>query len=559
MKKQQHSIDGFVPRRSGAQVGGLHASDAKPAKTNHTTLRELHTASSNSHRTEPARRQVGIKRSEIDESLKGIDAPSGDGSKKQKRRKSPEQKARRRKVIKRVALLLIVILVAVGGYVGVRALMASDRVLNGNILDVFQNKPLQQDSNGRSNILVLGTSDDDANHGGADLTDSMMILSVDQKNKNAYLVSIPRDLYVKFGRACNSGYAGKINEYYNCIKEGDSKESLQAALKGSASFIGDIFGMDIQYGVNLNHTVIRQLVSAVGGITVNIQSRNPNGVLDSNFDWKCGVGDRKVSRAEQLRRCPPSGHFIDFPNGEVNMDAEHALYFTMARGDRAPTYGLEQSNFDREKNQQLVIKAIQEKATSAGTLSNIGKVTSLIDAVGDNLRSTFETAEIRTLVDLGNSIKQDDIQSLPFNDEEKELSLMSTGNAGGMSIVQPSAGLYNYTDLRAYLMENLSNNPITKEKASVVVLNGSGVAGAAQTESTKLQEQGIIVSSIANAPAGDYGKAKIYQITTDKTATAAKLKEIYGAALLTTEPPVAAAAGTDFIIIIGAASTTGTQ
>ncbi len=28
------------------------------------------------------------------------------------------------------------------------------------------------------------------------------------------MFSIPRDLYVKFGMACNSGYAGKINEYF---------------------------------------------------------------------------------------------------------------------------------------------------------------------------------------------------------------------------------------------------------------------------------------------------------------------------------------------------------
>lgn len=559
MRKQQHSIDGFVTRRSGAQVGSLHSSDAKVSqKLNPTTLRELHTAANTDDRLQ-AKRTIGISRSEIDESLKGIDTDADQGSKKKKVRKSPEQKARRKKIVKRVLLLLLVILIAVGGYVGIKALIAGGQVLNGNILDVFQNKPLQQDSNGRSNILVLGTSDDDENHGGADLTDSMMILSVDQNNKDAYLISIPRDLYVQFGRACNSGYAGKINEYYNCIKEGDSKEQLQAALKGSSAFIGNIFGMDIQYGVNLNHTVIRQLVSAVGGITVNIQSRDPNGVMDSNFNWKCGEGDPKVSRAERIRRCPPSGHFIDFPNGEVTMDAERALYFTMARGDRAPTYGLEQSNFDREKNQQLVIKAIQKKATSAGTLSNIGKVTSLIDAVGDNLRSTFETAEIRTLVDLGNSIKPDDIKSLPFNDDENEQNLMTTGNAGGMSIVRPVAGLYDYSGLRAYLMENLSNNPITKEKASVIVLNGSGVAGAAQTESTKLQEQGIIVSSVGNAPQGDYGKAKIYQITSEKTATAAKLKELYGVALLTTQPPVPVAAGTDFIVIIGAATTGGTQ
>ena len=550
MTKQRHSIDGFTPRRAGADLGGLHKKD-KATPVRPTTLRELHTAGATTPHAEPKK---GIRRSDIDESLKGIDSPAED--KKSRKRKSPEQKAKRRKLIKRVAILLVVLLICAGGFLGVKALLAGGQVFKGNILDIFQNKPLQQDSNGRSNVLVLGTSDDDEGHGGADLTDSMMILSVDQTKKDAYLISIPRDLYVKYGRACNSGYAGKINEYFDCVRENKDIEGTQAALKESSKFVGDIFGLDIQYGVNLNHTVIRQLVSAVGGITVNIQSRNPNGVMDSNFDWKCGEGDRKVSKAERLKRCPPSGHFIDFPNGEVTMDAEHALYFTMARGDRAPTYGLEQSNFDREKNQQLVIKAIQKKATSAGTLSDITKVSALIDAVGSNLRSTFETAEIRTLVDLGNSVQQDKIKSLPFNDEKQDLQLMTTAMVGGASIVQPSAGLYDYSDIRAYLQENLSNNPVTKEKASIVVLNGSGVAGAGQKESDKLTQQGFVVSNVANAPAGDYGKAVIYQLSSEGvSATAEKLKQIYGVSIKQEDPPVAVAEGTKFVVIIGQATT----
>ncbi|OGL21588.1 hypothetical protein A2707_06160 [Candidatus Saccharibacteria bacterium RIFCSPHIGHO2_01_FULL_45_15] len=548
-KQNNNSIDGFVRRRSGARVGELHNQEqGASVGPTPTTLRELHTAGNT--KTSSIKRS-GINRSEIDESLKGIDV-AGD-TEKGRKRKNPEQKARRRKIIKWSSVLIVLIIVSVGGFVAVKALMAGGNVFQGNLIDAFQNKPLKQDSNGRSNILVLGTSDDDKNHSGADLTDSMMIVSIDQNKKDAYLISIPRDLYVKYGKACNSGYAGKINGYFDCVKEGDSKEQIAAALTDSATFAGDIFGMDIQYGVNLNHTVIRQLVAAVGGITVNIQSRNENGVMDSNFDWKCGEGDRKVTRAERIKRCPPSGHFIDFPNGEVTMDAERALYFTMARGDRAPTYGLEQSNFDREKNQQLVIKAIQKKATSAGTLADIGKVSGLIDAVGDNLRTTFEAAEIRTLMDLGNKVPQDNIKSLPFNDEKTQLTLMGTGMIGAASVVQPSAGLYNYSDLRAYIKENLSSDPMVKEKAAVVILNGSGIAGAGQKEADKLEEKGFTITTIANAPVADYGKVKVYRIgeAAEAPGTAARLKELYGVELLTTDPPVTVTAGTKFVIVVG--------
>lgn len=544
-RKNNHSMDGFIPRRQGAQLGELHTNRRRAVtEPNPGTLRDMATVGS---QAQTPRQQTGLRRSEIDESLKGIDNPVPGTSKK---RKSPEQRARRRKIVKRIALLLAIIIVAVGGYVGMRALLASGNVLQGNVFDLIQHTPLKMDENGRSNVLVLGTSEDDPGHQGANLTDSMMILSVDQNKKNAYMISIPRDLYVKYGMACNSGYAGKINEYYDCAHDGEGVEEDRKALTKSADFVGDIFGLDIQYGVNVNYTVMRDLVNAVGGtITVNIESRDPRGQMDSNFDWKCGVGDRKVSRAEVLRRCPPRGHFIDYPNGPAVLDAEHALYLAQARGDAAPTYGFEQSNFDREKNQQKIIKAIREKAVSAGVLTDFGKVTSLIDALGNNLRTTFETKEFRTLVDLAKDTKSEDIKSISLIDADEPV--MGTGNVNGMSVVRPTAGTYDYSDLRALLKKKLSSDPVLREGATVAVLNGSGVAGVAQTEAGKLEEKGFIIGAVANAPAGTYPAYTVYQIGTGNSGTAAKLKQLYGVAITKTDPPTAVAAGTKFVVIVG--------
>ncbi len=40
---------------------------------------------------------------------------------------------------------------------------------------------------------------------------------------------------------------------------------------------------------------------------------------------------------------------MQLTNGKHEMDGEKAMWFSRARGLVAPTYGLEQSNFDREK------------------------------------------------------------------------------------------------------------------------------------------------------------------------------------------------------------------
>ncbi|MEO5950422.1 MAG: LCP family protein [Candidatus Saccharimonadales bacterium] len=550
MTKQRSNVDGFMPRRSASQLGEFHNPHQKP-KINEPLSGHLQSSDKTVGAPVLVNEKRGVTRGDIDDSLRDIDGEVINETKRARRRrlKKGTPKSKTKRIIKWVIILILLGLVSIGGYLGYKVLSASGSVFKGSIFDLVQSQPLKQDTNGRTNILIVGTSEDDPGHEGGTLTDSIMIMSIDQTKKNVYLISVPRDLYVKYGQACNAGYAGKINEYYGCVKEGDSLDQQRAGLTKTGSFIGEIFGLDVQYGVNVNYTVMRQLVNAVGGITVTIESRDPRGQMDSNFDWKCGVGDRKVSRSEVLRRCPPSGHYIDYPNGPVNLDAEHALYLAQARGDIAPTYGFEQSNFDREKNQQKIVKAIRDKAINAGTLSDLGKVTGIIDALGSNLRTTFETKEIRTLVDLMKSIKDQDIQSISLIDGDAPL--MTTGNAGGMSIVQPSAGLYDYSAIRAAVRKQLSSDAVTKEAANVEVLNGSGVPGTAQVEADALTAKGITVTVIGNAPEGTYGDIDVYMIATDKPATKARLEDLYKIKVKTTKPPVAVSADTDFVVIFG--------
>ena len=535
-QQRNNSLDGFVPRRPGAQSA---TELGKQSGDRFNTPRPISTVARPSSKTVGA---SSIVRGELDESLKGIDLP--EEGKNAKKRRSGKQKSKLRRIIKWVVILLVIAGLGIGGYLAYKTLNAGGQIFKGSLLDIVQNQPLKQDTNGRSNILVVGTSTDDPGHEAGYLTDSIMVLSVDQKNKNAYMMSIPRDLEVQYGQSCLTGNRGKINVYFNCVGGGEGNiDADREALTKEAGFIGKLLGLDIQYGVNVNYTVMRDLVNAVGGITVNIEgSGGAPGVMDSNFDWKCGVGDRKVSRAEVLRRCPPNGHFIEYPNGPANLDAEHALYLAQARGDITPTYGLGRSNFDREINQQKIVKAIREKATSAGVLADFSKVSSVLDALGSNLRTTFEAKEIRTLVSLAKDIQDKDIQSISFIDNDPPLF---NGNA------QPSAGMYNFRDIQAYVKKKLTSNPITREEASVVVLNGSGIAGIGQKEADKLTEQGFVISNIANAPQGKYEDVEVYQIGDGKDATKAKLESLFGVTIKTAAPPAGASAGTNFVVIFG--------
>lgn len=524
MAQQKHTIDGFVPRRSGTQspndVSMKTASRFNKPQPITTDI--------------PARRTLGasasIAKTDLDESLKGID-DLGEGA-KGKKRQDGKAKHKVRRIIKWVAIGLLVVALAVGGYLVYKALNASNQIFKGNILDIVQNVPLKEDANGRSNILVFGTSEDDPEHEGANLTDSIMVISLSQKDKNAYMISIPRDLYVEYGATCPEGFRGKINSLYSCFSE--DEDSQEAAGAGALQKkVGEVLGLDIQYYTHLNYTAVRQAVDAVGGVDVTIESSDPKGILDRNFDWRCNY------------KC----YYVNYKNGEtVHMDGEHALAFSRAR-NAAGGYGLPNGNFDREKNQQKVIKALREQAVSAGTLTNIGKISGLLDALGNNLRSNFATKEIRTLMTLGNDIKSENIQSVSLVEEGH--MLVTTGNISGSSIVRPIAGLYDYSQIQAYITKKVNANEITREGARVVVLNGSGVSGVAQTEADKLTAKGFTISTVDNAPEGQYGAAEIYQIGEGMTATKAALESLFGVKVKTSAPPVSVAEGTNFLVIIG--------
>ena len=548
MKNKQPSIDGFIPRRSGSQLGERHALRAPAVVTPRSDHDNVKARSTSVGAIRPER---VIDRSDIDKSLSEIDEPEaavhgakGKVSRRERRRLKDAQRTRgqkiRRRVVKIAAIVAAVILLAVGGFLAYKTFIAAGLALNGNLFDLLQQQPLKQDANGRSNFLVLGTTDDDPTHQGNNLTDTIMVVSVDQKNKNAYMFSLPRDLYVSYGQLCLSGDKGKINAYFSCSNSGTDEAAEKDRLQNAQEFIGDILGMDIQYAVHVNSVVVRDAVDAVGGIDVDIQgSGGAPGVYDSNFDWGCNY------------KC----YRVKYDNGVHHLNGEQAMYLAMARGDRAPTYGLGRSNFDREQNQQKIMIALKQKATSTGILTNVSAIAKLIDAVGNNLRTNVNTKEIRTIMDVANTMKPADIHTVDFL-TSGDTPLFTTGSVPSAgSVVYPALGIGNYTDLRTFIAKKLSKNPVVRESATVVVLNGSETNGVAQAAADELEKVGFTIGAVDNAPEGSYGKVTIYQLGNKKTASAAKLKQMYGVELKKDEqPPLAVSTGTDFVVVIGDAS-----
>lgn len=488
--------------------------------------------------------------SDIESSLDGIDElPSSNNDeaasrREQRRAKKAAQKAKKSKkplskgkIAKRIVLTLLVILLAAAGYFAYKLYTAGGKMFKGNPLDAFTTKTrLAQDSNGRTNILVFGTSGysmDENAWDGAMLTDSIMVLSISQDKDDAYMISLPRDLYVKHTCKILGTTTGKLNETFYCaLKVNNNEEDGAKALMAKA---GEILGLDIQYYVHADWTALTQSVDAVGGVDIKIESTDPRGIYDS-------------------------GTKIRYKNGEIaHLDGQKALALSRARNHNAGDYGLAGGNYDREKNQQKILAALQQKALSAGTLLNPSAVNGLIDSLGNNLITNFDSGHIQTLIDVAKNTKAENIKQLPLvgrKDGGPDL-VASYAQGGSYKGEAPVAGPFDYSEIQKYIAKNLSSDPVVQESAVVDVLNGSDQAGLAAAKAEELEKDKYTIGQISNSPANVVDKVLIYQVNTDKPGTAAALKKKYGVELQQ-GLPAGYNTDADFVVIFGEGSADAT-
>ena len=447
----------------------------------------------------------------------------------------PKRHLSKGKIIKRIVIIIIVVLLGIAGYLGVKALLASGKIFKGNPLAIFTNKArLAEDKNGRTNILIFGTSGYSMSENawdGAMLTDSIMLVSIDQDKNNAYMISLPRDLYVKYKCPALGRTSGKLNEVFYCAytKNKDEKAGAQALM----SKVGEILGLNVHYYMHADWTALVQSVNAVGGVDVKIESTDRRGIYDS-------------------------GTKLRFANGEIaHLDGEKALALARARNHNPGDYGLAGSNYDREKNQQKILAALQQKALAVGTILNPTSVNGLINSMGDNLISSFDTSHVQTLIGVASKLKLAEIKQLPFvGRQDGGEDLIQSYSSGGAYVGEvPVAGVFDYSVIQAYIAKNLSKNPVVREGAVIDVLNGSGQEGLAAGKAAGLKTDGYTVGVISNAPTLATPAVTIYQLNSAMTKTAEALKHKYNV-----EPVQGGLAGyhtkSDFVIVYGAGSAT---
>ena len=186
-------------------------------------------------------------------------------------------------------------------------------------------------------VLVLGV---DEREGDAGRSDTIIVLTVNPETKSTKMLSIPRDTYTEM---VGKGFQDKLNHAY-------AFGGIEMAMES----VENLLDIPIDYVVQVNMESFKDIVDAVGGITIN-------NTLDFKVDSQT------------------------FPKGNIHLDGEEALSFVRMR------YEDPRGDFGRQDRQKQVIQAVLREGASVSSLLNYK---SIFGAIGNNVRTNMTFDEM---------------------------------------------------------------------------------------------------------------------------------------------------------------------
>lgn len=198
-------------------------------------------------------------------------------------------------------------------------------------------------------ILFIGVD----NGGGRDtssngLSDALILATFNKEEHSVKMLSIPRDSYTYL----------PLRDEYTKINHAHAYDGT----KGAILTVEHLLDIPIDYYAKVNFDAFMDVVDTLGGIKVDV----PYEMYEQN--------------SEDVKNA------IHLLPGEQLLDGEEAL--ALARTRRYD------SDIERGKRQQEILKAIFERSLSVNAILNFSN---LLDAVGNNMKTDMEFEDIKNL------------------------------------------------------------------------------------------------------------------------------------------------------------------
>ncbi|PIR73379.1 MAG: hypothetical protein COU40_02795 [Candidatus Moranbacteria bacterium CG10_big_fil_rev_8_21_14_0_10_35_21] len=340
------------------------------------------------------------------------------------------------------------------------------------------------------NILLLGIAGE--GKPGKNLTDTIMIASIDTEKKRVAFLSLPRDLLISIPQ---TNLQAKINSAYQYFL-GTSKNETEPAIENFLQITKNITGLDMDYYFILNFDGFQKIIDSIEGINV----MNERDILDTRFP-----GPNYSYETFELAK------------GFHHLDGATALKYARER------HGDPEGDFGRAKRQQQVIQAAKNKIFSTKTFLDFSVLNNLLNALGDNIKTNVAPQEIGSFIKLIQRLDLQNINTVVVDAWKKESLLKGTHvELGGTigSVLVPRSG--NYSEIKE-LAENIFSLEELKRKRAEIAKENSSIAIINQTSDNQIT--GKIrhllgtdldynnISILSGNQKGSEAKTQIYDLT----------------------------------------------
>lgn len=301
-------------------------------------------------------------------------------------------------------------------------------------------------------LVILGS--DTRPETGSMNTDVMVVAVVNPETKKVTMVSLPRDTRVKI-----PGYSDyhKINSVYangeaeRRKAERNDEVPTEDGVSLTKKTLSEILGIPIDHYVAFDFDGFKAVIDELGGIEVNV--------------------DRRLVYDD-----PTDDTHIDLQPGLQVLNGEQALGYVRHRHDNRGTKYYS-SDFDRNRRQQEVIRAVIDKAAS---LEGLTKVFAILDVGAKHIHT---------------DLSKDQIMGLAYDFKGINSSAITTLDNGAYwqggytylekeKLEQIRSSLQAEMGLERSVVAKLNNSPVLGTGSSSVASSGSSGSSKKTTKKT---------------------------------------------------------------------------
>ncbi|MFI5834305.1 LCP family protein [Micromonospora sp. NPDC051300] len=293
--------------------------------------------------------------------------PGGGGKKKRTKRKDP--------LWAKLTLAFGAILMVTSGVaiVGSKAVIgqATSNIAQRNLLGDAGKTDAEGGASleGPIDMLLLGV-DARARWAADDVrSDTIIILHIPASHDQAYLISIPRDTEAHIPPSEKAGWKGGTDKINAAFQVGARNGGgWEGGAQMMAKTIKGMTGISFDGAAIINFGGFKNVIDAIGTVRICVTEEVSSlhmSMVDGKPMWNADA--KKTGKAMKP---------VTYKKGCQEMEGWQALDYSRQRKT------LRNGDYDRQQNQQQLIKAMAKKASQNGTLSNPLKLNALIKAAG---------------------------------------------------------------------------------------------------------------------------------------------------------------------------------